>query len=88
MNKQYFTDSHEQAIFYALELKMADEADNANETVQLHFDAMLNAVRTQASAVIPIEHTCRFCGGATDGRRWCDSDCCSAWQQEQRKAKW
>ena len=63
---------------------MADECDIAEATEQIERDALFSMARKAVLVPIPVEYQCRECGDATDGRRWCNSDCCRAWQQRQQ----
>lgn len=54
---------------------MSDEADQANDYVEL---MTARALASMAPVVIPVNDTneCLCCGeSVSDGRRWCNADC-------------
>jgi hypothetical protein len=63
---------------------MSDSADDANETMMLHMDAILRVTRDAAKVCIPLEWHCRECDAPTNGARWCSADCCKVWQARTR----
>jgi hypothetical protein len=55
---------------------MSDEADKANEQVELNERRSILYAQSLARQPVPVSYTCLFCGDTTeDGRRWCDTFC-------------
>lgn len=64
---------------------MADEADMARRASQVTTDAAITTIRRKAAQpVAEATGWCLYCGECVpEGRRWCDAQCCAAWELEQ-----
>jgi hypothetical protein len=63
-----------------------DIIDQANQQADLLLQLQLNEAKRTKPGPLPTG-ACLYCGeDVAPGRRWCDADCCSAWEKEQRNA--
>lgn len=61
---------------------MADEADNAQEKIELGLADAIRAARSPALRIVPTGR-CLWCDEILDDEmRWCDVGCRDAWQKQ------
>lgn len=68
---------------------MADEVDKTNDAVMLVTDALVQAARRAAPTVEATGFCLDECCGEElpPGHRWCNADCRTAWEREQKRQK-